>query len=130
MDKKEIEELLQQFSQEEIKEALSKATKNKKRRRGRGKRKNNSKAQTKKQNSNNKFDDIMSTIRLSPDEVQELKEAAKADKMANQQQFKGRREQVKKVKITCSLCHKEFNMFPSQIFNKERWRCNSCISGR
>tara|TARA_R100001129_G_C5314011_1_gene245961 strand:- start:752 stop:1144 length:393 start_codon:yes stop_codon:yes gene_type:complete len=130
MDKQEIEELLQQFTQEEIRDAISSSSKNKKRRRGKGKRKKNSSPKTQSQSSGNKFDDMMSNISLSSEESKELKEAAKSDSMANQTQNKGKRPEVKKISVRCTACNKDYKMFPSQIYNRERWKCNKCITGR
>ena len=79
MDKEKLKDLLKQFSQEEIREALGNENKNKNRRRGKGKRKKSGNKRRPPRNTENKFDDIISTIRLSPDEEQELKEAESID---------------------------------------------------
>ena len=67
MDKEELQKLLKQFSQEEIREALGQKPKNKKRRRGKGKRKKNYPAVTNKNAPVNKFDDMMQSISLTAD---------------------------------------------------------------
>lgn len=124
MDKEDLKELLKQFSQEEIREALGEQKKNN-RRRGKGKRKK--RANQNIQKTVNKFDDIISTIRLSPEESQELKEAEAADKGAQVNPNRGRRGQAKKQSFRCSSCGKDFDMFPSQVYSRERWKCNKCI---
>jgi len=135
MDKEQLKDLLKQFSQEEIREALGDKKKDKNRRRGKGKRKkssndkepiNNKKLQ---ESSENKFDDIISTIRLSSDEEKELRDAAEADKGAEVNPNRGRRNLVEKKPFRCSSCGKDHKMFPSQVFNRERWKCNRCIIG-
>lgn len=144
MDKKELLlELLSQFSQEEIKELLSAKqeentdgvftiNKDKKRRRGKGKRKrgNNNNKENKDSNFVNKFDEMMGTIALSSDERKELEEASKADQNATVNPFRGKRAKAKKITIKCTECHKDFEVYPSSVYNKDRWRCNTCISGR
>lgn len=144
MDKKELLlELLSQFSQEEIKELLSAKqeestdgvftiNKDKKRRRGKGKRKrgNNNNKENKDSNFVNKFDEMMGTIALSSDERKELEEASKADQNATVNPFRGKRAKAKKITIKCTECHKDFEVYPSSVYNKDRWRCNACISGR
>ena len=127
MDKKELEELLKQFTQEEIKEALSNTTNKKKRRRGKGKRKRNKNSIEKKPSSENKFDDIISKISLSSDEIRELEEAKKSDKGAVVNPNRGNRRVVEKRTFRCSGCGKDYRMFPSQVHNPERWKCNKCI---
>lgn len=135
MDKEQLKDLLKQFSQEEIREALGDKKKDKNRRRGKGKRKktsnNNKPSDIKKpQNSSeNKFDDIISTIRLSSDEEKELRDAAEADKGAEVNPNRGKRNLAEKKSFRCSSCGRDHQMFPSQIFNRERWKCNRCITG-
>jgi|10_taG_2_1085330.scaffolds.fasta_scaffold00383_4 hypothetical protein len=129
MDKKELKDLLKQFSQEEIREALGNESKNKNRRRGKGKRKKSNNNRRPQRNAENKFDDIISTIRLSPDEQKELKEAEKADKGAEVNPNRGKRGAAEKKSVRCSSCGRDYKMFPSQIFNRERWKCNRCITG-
>ena len=72
MDKKQLKELLSQFSKEEILDLISdtesKPT-NKKRRRGKGGRKKNKS----KPKFVNKFDEMMNNISLTNDEIKELK---------------------------------------------------------
>lgn len=144
MDKKELLlELLSQFSEEEIKELLSgkeeestdgvfTINKDKKRRRGKGKRKrgNNKSKENKDSNFVNKFDEMMGTIALSSDERKELEEASKADQNATVNPFRGKRAKAEKITIKCIGCHKDFEVYPSSVYNKDRWRCNTCISGR
>tara|TARA_R110002012_G_scaffold214684_3_gene385782 strand:- start:2062 stop:2499 length:438 start_codon:yes stop_codon:yes gene_type:complete len=145
MDKKEaLLKLLGQFSEEEINELLSSKkedkdddgvftiNKDKKRRRGKGKRKrgNNKNQENKDSNFVNKFDDMMGNISLSSDERKELDQASKADKDATVNPLRGKRNKAEKVSIKCSSCHKDFKVYPSSIYNKDRWRCNACISGR
>ena len=129
MDKETLKDLLKQFSQEEIREALGNENKNKNRRRGKGKRKKSSNKKKPQGNVENKFDDIISTIRLSSDEEKELREAAKADEGAEVNPNRGRRSPAKKQSFRCSSCGRDYKMFPSQIFNRERWKCNRCITG-
>jgi len=129
MDKETLKDLLKQFSQEEIREALGNENKNKNRRRGKGKRKKSSNKRRPQKNTENKFNDVMSTIRLSPDEAQELKEAEKADRGAELNPNRGKRGAAEKKSFRCSSCGRDYKMFPSQIFNRERWKCNRCITG-
>tara|TARA_R100001198_G_scaffold33951_1_gene18332 strand:+ start:4462 stop:4857 length:396 start_codon:yes stop_codon:yes gene_type:complete len=129
MDKEELQKLLKQFSQEEIREALGQKPKNKKRRRGKGKRKKNSPAATNKSAPVNKFDDMMQSISLTADERKELADAEASDKMAKPNPNRGKRNAVKKQKFRCASCGKDFEMFPSQVYNRERWKCNRCVTG-
>ena len=132
MDKQEqLKDLLKQFSQEEIREALGNEKKNKNRRRGKGKRKN----KNPRPEFVNKFDEMMQDISLTSDEKKELKQAEEADaadaSASNKADpFRGRRNKVSKVDIHCRSCHREYKMYPSQIHNRERWTCNRCLSGR
>jgi hypothetical protein len=144
MDKKELLlELLSQFSEEEIKELLSgkeeestdgvfTINKDKKRRRGKGKRKrgNNKNKENKDSNFVNKFDDMMGAIALSSDERKELEEASKADQNATVNPFRGKRAKAEKISIKCIACHKDYEVYPSSVYSKDRWRCNNCCSGR
>jgi hypothetical protein len=129
MDKEQLKDLLKQFSQEEIREALGDEKKNKNRRRGKGKRKKSNNKTRPQENFENKFDDIISTIRLSADEERELKEAGKADEGAEINPNRGKRTAAEKQSFRCSSCGRDYKMFPSQIFNRERWKCNRCITG-
>ena len=129
MGKEKLKDLLKQFSQEEIREALGDKKKDKNRRRGKGKRKKSNENKKPQESSENKFDDIISTIRLSSDEEKELRDAAEADKGAEINPNRGRRNLAEKKSFRCSSCGKDHKMFPSQIFNRERWKCNRCITG-
>tara|TARA_R110000751_G_scaffold72839_2_gene147503 strand:+ start:3709 stop:4104 length:396 start_codon:yes stop_codon:yes gene_type:complete len=129
MDKQQLKDLLKQFSQEEIRDALGDEKKNKNRRRGKGKRKKSNNNKRPQDNFENKFDDIISTIRLSPEEEKELKEAEKADSGSEINPNRGKRGSAEKKPIRCSSCGRDYKMFPSQIFNRERWKCNRCITG-
>lgn len=129
MDKETLKDLLKQFSQEEIREALGNENKNKNRRRGKGKRKKPSNKKGPQGNVENKFDDIISTIRLSSDEEKELREAEKADEGAEINPNRGRRSPAEKRSFRCTSCGRDYKMFPSQIFNRDRWKCNRCITG-
>jgi hypothetical protein len=134
MDKKELLlELLSQFSEEEIKDLLSgkeeesadgvfTINKDKKRRRGKGENKDS--------NFVNKFDEMMGTIALSSDERKELEEASKADQNATVNPFRGKRAKAEKISIKCIACHKDYEVYPSSVYSKDRWRCNNCCSGR
>ena len=128
MDKKQLKELLSQFSKEEILDLISdtesKPT-NKKRRRGKGGRKKNKS----KPKFVNKFDEMMNNISLTNDEIKELKLAEQSDAASEQNPFRGRRQKVSKVKVVCVSCNREYEMYPSQIHNRERWTCNRCLSG-
>jgi hypothetical protein len=144
--KKALLELLSQFSEEEINELLSAKeeestdgvftiNKNKKRRRGKGKRKRGSRNKQDKQENKdsdfvNKFDEMMGTIALSSDERKELEEASKADQNAAINPLRGKRAKAEKVKIKCVACHKDYEVYPSSVYSKDRWRCNNCCSGR
>jgi len=128
MDKEQLKDLLKQFSQEEIREALGNEKKNKNRRRGKGKRKKPNNKRRTQQDAENRFDDMISTIRLSPDEKKELEEAEKADKGAEINPNRGKRGPVQKQSFRCTSCGRDYKMFPSQIFNRERWKCNRCIT--
>ena len=35
------------------------------------------------------------------------------------------REPVQKIKVECTVCHKEFELYPSQVIGKY-FRCNDC----
>lgn len=129
MDKEKLKELLKQFSQEEIREALGNENKNKNRRRGKGKRKKPNNKRRPQKNTENKFNDIMSTIRLTPNEEQELREAEKADRGSELNTNRGKRGAAEKKSFRCSSCGRDYKMFQSQIFNRERWKCNRCITG-
>ncbi len=129
MDKEQLKDLLKQFSQEEIREALGNEKKDKNRRRGKGKRKKPNNKIRPQQNTENRFDDMISTIRLSPDEKKELKEAEMADKGAAINPNRGKRVVVEKQSFRCTSCGRDYKMFPSQIFNRDRWKCNKCITG-
>ena len=106
--------------------------KDKKRRRGKGKRKrgNNKNQENKNTDFVNKFDEMMGNISLSSDERKELDQASKADKNAKPNPLRGKRNKAEKITIKCIGCHKDFKVYPSSVYNKDRWRCNSCISGR
>tara|TARA_R110002020_G_scaffold264880_1_gene479651 strand:- start:640 stop:1026 length:387 start_codon:yes stop_codon:yes gene_type:complete len=126
MDKEQLKQLLSEFSKQEILELISDKPVNKKRRRGKGKRKNKSS----KPDFVNKFDEMIQNISLTNEEKKELKQAEQADSTAKTNPFRGRREEVSKVKITCVSCNREYEMYPSQIHNRNRWTCNRCLSGR
>jgi|TARA_R110002020_G_scaffold99276_4_gene235775 DNA-directed RNA polymerase subunit RPC12/RpoP len=128
MDKEQLKDLLKQFSQEEIREALGNEKK-KNRRRGKGKRKKTSNKKRPQDNVENKFDDMISTIRLSADEEKELREAGKADEGAEINPNRGKRGSAEKQSFRCASCGRDYKMFPSQIYNRERWKCNRCITG-
>jgi|TARA_R110000824_G_scaffold3391_3_gene16144 DNA-directed RNA polymerase subunit RPC12/RpoP len=129
MDKQQLKDLLKQFSEEEIRDALGDEKKNKNRRRGKGKRKKSNNNKRPQDNFENKFDDIISTIRLSPEEAEELKEAEKSDKGAEMNPNRGKRGSAEKKSFRCAACGRDYKMFPSQVFNRERWKCNRCITG-
>ena len=75
----------------------------------------------------NKFDEMMNNISLTNDEIKELKLAEQSDAASEQNPFRGRRQKVSKVKVVCVSCNREYEMYPSQIHNRERWTCNRCI---
>ena len=85
MDKETLKDLLKQFSQEEIREALGNESKNKNRRRGKGKRKKPDNKKEPQGNVENKFDDIISTIRLSSDEEKRTKRSSKGRRRSRSQ---------------------------------------------
>ena len=129
MDKKELKELLSQFTREEILDIVSEVEDkkpNRKRRRGKGSRKN----RQSKPGFMNKFDEMMNNISLTNDEIKELKLAEQSDTASEQNPFRGRRQKASKVKVVCVSCNREYEMYPSQIHNRERWTCNRCLSGR
>jgi|TARA_Y100000593_G_scaffold26064_1_gene51846 hypothetical protein len=129
MDKKELKELLSQFTREEILDIVSEVEDkkpNRKRRRGKGSRKN----RQSKPGFKNKFDEMMNNISLTNDEIKELKLAEQSDTASEQNPFRGRRQKASKVKVVCVSCNREYEMYPSQIHNRERWTCNRCLSGR
>ena len=118
MDKEQLKQLLSEFSKQEILELISDKPVNK--------RKNKSS----KPDFVNKFDEMIQNISLTNEEKKELKQAEQADSTAKTNPFRGRREEVSKVKITCVSCNREYEMYPSQIHNRNRWTCNRCLSGR
>ena len=90
MDKEELQKLLKQFTQEEIREALGQKPKDKKRRRGKGKRKKSPPTNNQEPKTVNKFDDMISNISLSADEKKELAEAEQSDIWQNRILIEGR----------------------------------------
>ena len=129
MDKEELQKLLKQFTQEEIREALGQKQKDKKRRRGKGKRKKSPPTNNQEPKTVNKFDDMISNISLSADEKKELAEAEQSDKLAKPNPNRGKRNSVSRKTFRCSSCGRDFEMFPSQVHNRERWKCNRCVTG-
>jgi hypothetical protein len=131
MSKEEIKKMLQGMTKKELIEAIleteSKPQK-KGKRRGRGKRKRG--ATTNASARENKFDDLIKNTKLTSDEEQELEIASKADQDASPNPLRGRRNSAKKIKVRCSVCAKDFNMFPSLVNSPDRWSCNNCLVGR
>ncbi len=75
VDKKELLKLLSELSPEELESIMPK----KKRRRGKGKRKKNRSANKPSASEENKFDDMLSSIRFTDEEKRELEEATNVD---------------------------------------------------
>lgn len=126
VDKKELLKLLSELSPEELESIMPK----KKRRRGKGKRKKNRNKNKPTTSEENKFDDMLSSIRFTDEEKRELEEASKVDKEADQTKPVSARPPASTVEVTCCVCNKKFMVSPSVVFSVDRWKCNACITGR
>lgn len=126
VDKKELLKLLSELSPEELESIMPK----KKRRRGKGKRKKNRSANKPSASEENKFDDMLSSIRFTDEEKRELEEATKVDDEADQTKSVSARPAASTVEVTCCTCNKKFIVSPSVVFSVDRWKCNACITGR
>ena len=139
MDKKELQNMLNNLSETELSDLgdlINKvAKKPRNRRRGKGKRKTNKVSQPSQTNVENISSelDFINNLGLSPEEKRELETASKFDQKKGLDKpkkhdiiLKGR--PVTKVSIQCMDCSKTFTVSPSLIPpDKERFKCNSCI---
>jgi hypothetical protein len=120
-----LAKLLETLSEEEI-DALLETESPKKKKKARHRNKNKQEEPSKK--SKNKFDDMLKNITFTRAEQKELSKATEDDVEVrnNIGIFSKTARKNSKIDMRCRSCGKDFKVSASLVFDKNRWRCNTC----
>ena len=121
-----LAKLLDTLSEEEVDALLESQEKPKKK-----KKKARHRDMHKKQDSNkgqNKFEDMLDNLNLTRAEQKELSKATQDDveTRENLQIFSKAPRKNSKIDMRCRSCGQDFKVPASLIFDRKRWRCNTC----
>lgn len=78
--------------------------------------------------SKNKFDDMLKNMNLTRAEQKEMAKATQDDIEIRENVgiFSKPERKNSKIDMRCRSCGQDFKVSASLIFDKKRWRCNSC----
>ncbi len=106
------------------------------------------KKKTENSDTDEKFDDPIQTsgkvvkrdsrpnkfleMKFSKKEKQQLEEDKLLDQLLlkNYEPTPRERDKVELIEVRCSVCGKTDRVSPTLVFNKERYRCNTCYQGK
>lgn len=74
----------------------------------------------------NKFLDMMKTMRFSASEREELEQASESDKKDNLPARTSAPRNLNLVEVECRVCGDVYDVAPSMVYDTKRWKCNDC----
>lgn len=120
-----LAKLLETLSEEEIDALLESGKTPKKKKKPRHRDRNKDSSTEKRIN---KFDDMLKNMKLTRAEQKEISKATQDDieTRENVGIFSKSERKNSKIDMRCRSCGQDFKVSASMVFDRKRWRCNTC----